>query len=261
MNKFNLLQKAKKTNIVLNPYPHIIIEDALPEDVYEQLSDEFPETADICFHHSGGIQPILQNKMYQMNGIKSIDNPKVSTLWQDFVRFHVSKEFYDHFIKIFGDTIKQIHPWLEKKTKKKLEDFKSGLRKRDKGDILLDAQIRINSPVLTKSSVKGIHLDAKTQLFGGMLYMRDDSDKSSGGQLRMHKHRGQYYGQLEQPKINLISKRFETLATVPYKKNLFVLFLCNQYAFHSVADRDETEYPRRLVNIIGENFKVGGFNR
>ena len=39
----NLLQK--KTTVIKDPYPHIVIEDALPWDVYEELEKTFPENA------------------------------------------------------------------------------------------------------------------------------------------------------------------------------------------------------------------------
>ena len=37
MNKLSVLQK--EPTVYADPYPHILIEDALPWDIYEELSD------------------------------------------------------------------------------------------------------------------------------------------------------------------------------------------------------------------------------
>ena len=43
MNKYNLLQKGATVHV--DPYPHIVVEDALPWDIYEELERTFPENA------------------------------------------------------------------------------------------------------------------------------------------------------------------------------------------------------------------------
>ena len=43
MNKYNLLQKGATVHV--DPYPHIVVEDALPWDIYEELEHTFPENA------------------------------------------------------------------------------------------------------------------------------------------------------------------------------------------------------------------------
>ena len=39
---YSLLQK--KPTVQVDPYPHIVIEDALPWDLYEELENNFPES-------------------------------------------------------------------------------------------------------------------------------------------------------------------------------------------------------------------------
>ena len=38
----SVLGKAKKSDVCLEPFPHIIVQDALPEDVYAELEANFP---------------------------------------------------------------------------------------------------------------------------------------------------------------------------------------------------------------------------
>ena len=38
----SVLQNFKETNFFLDPFPHIVIENALPEKLYNELSDTYP---------------------------------------------------------------------------------------------------------------------------------------------------------------------------------------------------------------------------
>ena len=58
----NLLQK--KTTVIKDPYPHIVIEDALPWDVYEELERTFPENAVLSTEPlDQGISPIFRRSI------------------------------------------------------------------------------------------------------------------------------------------------------------------------------------------------------
>ena len=38
----SLLQNFKENNFFLDPFPHIVIENALPEKLYNELNDTYP---------------------------------------------------------------------------------------------------------------------------------------------------------------------------------------------------------------------------
>ena len=40
--KMNILNNLKPENVFMDPFPHLIIENALPENVYSQLESSFP---------------------------------------------------------------------------------------------------------------------------------------------------------------------------------------------------------------------------
>ena len=42
MDNLSLLQNFKKSDFYIDPYPHVIIHDALPQDTYEKLKDAAP---------------------------------------------------------------------------------------------------------------------------------------------------------------------------------------------------------------------------
>jgi hypothetical protein len=49
--------------------------------------------------------------------------------------------------------------------------------------------------------------------------------------------------------------------TVPYTKNTLVMFINTNYSIHGVSPRSPSPYPRRLVNIIGEQPLRADLNR
>ena len=42
MSKYSLLSKANQINFFSKPFPHLIIENALPDDYYSLISSKFP---------------------------------------------------------------------------------------------------------------------------------------------------------------------------------------------------------------------------
>ena len=119
----------------------------------------------------------------------------------------------------------------------------------------MDVQPGINSPVSSKSSVIGPHVDNKKEIYAGLLYMRLSDDNSIGGNLQIYKHRfltKDYISEKYDRKDRPNESDLELHATIPYKRNTFVMLLSSNISFHGVSDRGLTKFNRRLVNIISE---------
>ena len=82
---YSLLQNYKKENFFRDPFPHLIIENALPYNLYNDLSEKVPNNfiENININNSRG--NIFLN---QIN-----DNPK-HELWANFLKYHQSEEFF-----------------------------------------------------------------------------------------------------------------------------------------------------------------------
>ena len=53
MNNLSVLQNVKQ--VFNTPYPHVCVEDALPEHIYKELEETFPETlVTNTIPHDGG---------------------------------------------------------------------------------------------------------------------------------------------------------------------------------------------------------------
>ena len=217
------------------PYPAVFSERCLPEDYYRKLQDTRPEWR-------GSIEG--NNKRYDTHAYEILSDYTVPQIWKDFVGFHTSARYWIEWCRVFGDSVRAYYPWFEWAMGKKLEDLDVGVRGEQGKDIYLECQLSINSPVQEKSSVIGPHLDNPTELFGALLYMRDDS--TAGGDFEVHL--------CDNPKI--MGKRLvtnsEPVLTLPYAKNSFAGFLNTYKSVHAVTPRDVTPNLRKMVNFTIE---------
>ena len=255
----SLLGRALRRNIVTEPFPHIVVEDALPVDYYRQLATEFPG-----FKAIAGDGPHGNNELYLKSAFDIPHMPEVSAAWREFFAYHTSRDFYSEIVALFGEHIRDAHPAFEATLGRKFEDMTVGVRTPNKAqdadatrhDAKLDVQFGCNSPVLEKSSVRTAHIDSKYKLLASLLYFREDGDGSAGGELELYRH--DPAAARFDKRHQLISGDFEVARTVPYRPNMLVMWVNSPRALHGVSPRDPTSIPRRYVNIICETYQQQG---
>jgi len=241
----SILNKVSKADIVSHPFPHIVIHNALSDDLYRKLEAEYPSTDLLTLG-----QEKKNNARYQISAHEGIAHPQINELWQEFTTYHVSQAFYQEVIALFGSHIRKLYPWLEKKLGKSLEEFSVGVRWRDRNaDVVLDCQPGINTPVTLPSRVRGPHVDNPVELYAGLLYLKDKDD-NAGGDLEIFQVKDPNF--LFHGKAEIEDRYVEKIKTIQYAENTFVLFINSLHSIHGVSIRLKTNYPRRLVNIIGE---------
>jgi hypothetical protein len=176
----------------------------------------------------------------------------VSSVWKEFINYHTSEEFWLQICSIFEDLIpKNISDVLGPPA-----SWKLGVRGENSHvdrDLLLDAQISGNTPVLKMSSVRGSHLDKGNKLFAGLLYLRDSEDTSSGGDLKIQRWSKLAVGNSRKifyhENMRYLAR---DVAQIPYSHNVLVLFLNTPDSLHAVTPRSVTPYTRKFVNLVGE---------
>jgi hypothetical protein len=241
-----VLSKAKPEDVVLEPFPHIVIHDAIDEALCDELISCFPRVEDITKTTENP-----NNARFSMPAVDAISDSSIAQVWQDFVRSHTSQEFWNQWLDLFAESIRNHYPNFES-TFGNLASLKAGLRKveGESADIQCDAQICINTPVTTQSRVRGAHVDLANKIYAGLFYMRHPDDDSTGGELEIIRAR------------NLSKLKFdgqfasyddvEVIKTVPYRKNVLVMFLNCETALHGVTERSVTNSPRMFMNLVGE---------
>ena len=249
---YSLLQKKPK--IKTEPYPHVIIEEALPWNLYEELENTFPE------EQLMNTIPFDNGICYRMKSDKLVHPTFQPEIWRKFSEYHTSAEWFMEIYELFK-------PWLSTQPKitKLLEniknhvcarpwaDFKESKMQGRKINLLTDCQVVMHKPITEKTS-RTPHIDNPLEIFAGLLYMPYKNDTSTGGNFQLHTVKNDIIRVIMKGGREIYPEDVGPVhTTVPYKRNTFVMFLnINSNTVHSVSIRNNPTMYRRSVNIIAE---------
>ncbi len=244
----SLLAKASKKDLIEDPFPYLVIKDVLSDELADQLIAEYPSLQTLAKGERYG-----SNHRFSFTALDARQSAAVSETWKEFVEAQCTQAFLDQAISVFGDAILKAFPSFETEFGP-LKKLRVGMRKQDTfdtADVLLDAQICVNTPVFTPSSVRGAHLDNPDKLLFGLFYLRRPDDTSLGGELQIYRSKEGKQYQYGYDK-NIDDDEFDLVETVPYKKNLLVLALNTPNAVHGVSPRSSMDVPRYFLNLVAE---------
>lgn len=241
----HMLESVRSDQVMTEPYPHHVRQNAVPVDIYQQLEAEFPDLATIL----NGRQEVGSNVAVRMTVKQVLGDKRISPLWRSFFEYHTSNDYWRHVTRLFGDHFRRAFPGLEEKMGRRFEDWRAVPRGfGGDAEIRLDCQFVMNTPVKEVTSVKTPHVDLCDKIFSALFYFRDPRDNVTGGDLdiyawkrapRFIKHRS-------------IERDVELIKTVPYAANTYLCFLNSENAVHGVSPRGITDVPRRYINFIAE---------
>jgi hypothetical protein len=229
-----------------DPYPHVIIEDALPWDLYENLEAEFPEKTLLA------TDPFDNGICYRLKADKLLSLTFESGLWRDFAEYHTSAEWFNEVNELF----KPYMPGVLHKTFTEDDLGARGWADENK-NIWTDCQAVIHKPIEEKST-RTPHIDNPMEMWAGLLYMPYPDDQSTGGEFQIYSTQSSVQKVDKKAGRQIYDSDLGTVVkTIPYKRNTFVMFANNSpNTVHGVSLRQNATLNRRSVNIIGE-FKRG----
>lgn len=231
----------KKPKVMIDPYPHLVIENALPQDLYNTLEKEWPTDQLLS------TTPFDNGICYRLKADEILKPGKVSSAWKEFTEYHTSIDFFNEVKEIFKNYIQQDNPivgprgWAEKTAQ-----------------IWTDCQTVMHKPV--PITTRTPHIDNPREIYAGLLYMPYHRDTSTGGEFQIHKSIGEVLDvDMKGGRKILNDNLGEVVKTIPYKANTFVMFLNNSAnAIHGVSPRIGATLHRRSVNIIAEYSRSSG---
>ena len=231
---YSLLDNASSKNLFLEPFPHLIIENALPSNYYEEINKNFPLQYFESLENSQD-NNIRKDIMYPEFINKSI---KINKIWRDFVDLHSSDKFYHQILNLFIDQIMDRYQNLFKN--------KSDLYNIENKNYLSTS---VNTPVINRSSVRDAHLDKKNKLFTGLFYLKSNNDYSDGGDLNLYSWKASISTNQKRHisfRSEIPNKYVQFNKSIKYKANTFVIFLNSLDSLHGVSPRSVTSHYRKM---------------
>lgn len=240
MSNLSVIQNIKEVHD--HPYPYVCIEDALPENLYKELEETFPEElVTSTSPHDGGITYRYKCKEAQENAIPPI--------WQDFFAYHTSPEYFKSCLSLFGGSIERLYSQY----RDLLNAENITVRDVDNsGQYVTDCQFVVHEPVDQTGTSRTPHVDNPVEIYAGLLYMRKANDTSEGGNFTIHEQTGNIEQVNKSLGRQVEDNVHKPVREVPYKPNSFCMFLNVMGSIHSVTPRIEPTERRRSINIIGE---------
>jgi len=246
----NVFAAIERATLVEDPFPHLVVQDALPADIADTFLAEMPSVEVLA---QG--RPIGSNVRFYVPSAVAFADPRIAEPWKGALRtcLDSAQGFLDLFIRRLGDHLRTTYPQFETQFAP-LDQLRARPRAhkgRQKHEVGMDFQMVVNSPALTSgTSVRGAHLDQSNKLISGLLYLRTPDDDSVGGELELYASAVDKVS-LDQSN-NASSEQVRFARRYPYRHNLLVLPLNSPLALHGVSPRGKTAKPRYHLHLVGE---------
>jgi len=240
MSNLSVIQNVKE--VYTHPYPYVCVEEALPENLYKELEETFPEElVTSTSPHDGGIT-------YRYK-CKEANHKPIPAIWQDFFAYHTSPEYFKACLNLFAPVIESNY----NQYKNLLDADNITVRDVDNsGQYVTDCQFVVHEPVDQTGTSRTPHVDNPVEIYAGLLYMRKLNDISEGGNFTIHEQTGNIEQVNKSLGRQVEDNIHKPIREVPYKANSFCMFLNVMGSIHSVTPRINPIERRRSINIIGE---------
>jgi hypothetical protein len=240
----SVLHRVTAEDIEPHPFPHLVVDDAIEPELYRELAATMPPPEVILRGRE------VENNMPYRLAAQDLLALTGHAAWRELARLHTSREFFDDVVRVFGDTIRAVHPGFESRMGA-LDTLRTNIRFAEPfADAALDCQITWGSPVSEPTRSHRVHVDRQLALYAGLLYMRRPEDDSRGGDLELYRFRARPRV-FEQGRY-VDDALVERVKTIPYAANRLVFFIHSPDALHGVSTRSTTPHPRLHVNLLAE---------
>jgi hypothetical protein len=248
----SVLGRATISDVCCEPFPHIVVSDALPDDVYAKLNATFPPEGAL------GVELSSNNKRWDYDARNVAETESIPAIWKDMIAYHSSGQFFQQVADLFFEAIHRRYP-LQFPSRDYMAAMRAGVRRVDSfrtADVLMDAMISGNTPAHSATSARTTHVDQGRKLYSGLFYMRRADDDSIGGDLKISQWRPEYRDARKRLKLfnrsYVYEKYVETVKTIRYSSNTLVLFVNTLDSLHGVTVRQPTRHGRYFMNLVGE---------
>jgi len=242
MNALSVIQNA--TIVETDPYPYVSVEGALPDRLYRELEETFPEALITRTH------PLDGGNCYRYKMKECFEIGQPPAIWQDFFAYHTSPEYFRACAELFSTSIVKHYNEESYELLKTGKITARGVN--NSGNFVTDCQFVVHEPIDQTGTSRTPHLDNPVEIYAGLLYMRQPGDTSEGGNFTVHRTTGDITEVNKSLGREIDSGLHVPHREVPYQANNFCMFLNVKESVHGVTPRINPKMRRRSINIIGE---------
>lgn len=247
---YNVLARAAEGKLTNEPFPTIVIDNALPQDVYDRLAATYPDPERLTDE-----QRSRNNHRFNLltrDGVGQFPFEEASDEWRAFTEENASTAFVERVYDLFPQFLTQTDGTKRVDVSRYGPDLMSRIGVAPSvplDEVSARVTIGVNTPVREQSSVRGAHMDNLHKAYVALLYFRPPEDDSTGGDLELFRWKD---GAPQKPWSAKVPRdQVEVVTTVPYAANRLVLFLNTHNSLHGVSPRSVTPHWRRLVVVSG----------
>lgn len=248
---YSILQRAGE--VTLEPFPHLVIDPCLPAELYDELEATRPSDETIVQDSTVRGTQLGSNVRTDLHAIQLLARPNLPKVWREFIVHHLSHDFWEETVLLFGEGIRKMHVGLEDKFSQPLASIPTYTRftARVRNALSMDVNVGVNTPATSLSRVRGPHVDNAVELFAAMLYMAPRDALDEGGDFVVYAEtkpvRFEYKAEVRRDDEQTLRE----VLRVPYRRNVMVAFINSLHSVHGVTSRRSDDY-RRLVNFCIE---------
>jgi hypothetical protein len=240
----SLFDRLEPSDIRLEPFPHIVIENALDPDLCERLVSTRQSYQDL----SGGGRN-RSNERVGYHASAMLQPVHIDIAWKQFAQVHINPETTLRVAEAFSDHWPSHLPSIEW-----LRGARFGAFPRDHhgdADVLCDARLEVIGPSTGPPwSHRMGHVDTSNRLFSALFYLRAPDDQTEGGGLDLYRYTNGIPENLNL--FELPNDRIEKVTTMPYAANTLVVFPNSPIAIHGAEPRGISDRDRAYVFITAE---------
>lgn len=232
-----------------DPFPHLVVENALDPALCDVLAREFPPIESFVKGRK-----LKENKKIVRRATDLLTDAGLSSTWRDILQQHLRPEVFQEWMRIFGDDLGREHPSF-------VETFGDpalmrvgtrGLTEEGVHEVALDAALVAHTPAVSgPGAERGPHLKEPDKPFLGFLFLPPDEEDAEGADLEIYRVKNgsavSFHERNQTGRDDL-----ELAHRVPYRRNTLVLLLNTPRSITTHAPRGPSKVPVRYFHILAE---------
>ena len=252
----NIFKKLLEADVVLEPFPHVVIEGLIDRNTYTDLEKQFPSGLSIKKYHNS-VQDFIAKRLMAGSTIeelgyfiRGLDDSKAKRYIANYQRKAQNK--YPSELKLTQNTplilefkslrtVDGLHSF--KKLKSDWEDIRLSVLRKFREWIPAGREdnipwkaleqfsfsrgdVRVNTKVSIEGTTSlGPHIDNSQEIIAGLIYFKSDNDNSDGGDLGLYGLNNGVGFQFMSPKRRIPDEYVNLEKNIRYGKNIAVFSL------------------------------------